>query len=117
MNVERDKISRPYLGETANLTKGEYTSIEKKLDEIRQKTELERLDYVIDPKTKHHSSWLHYWEGITFSSPQTPSILGFKGVRDGTGFHKGYKKGSSKHSTFTTQDLVADYPVDVCAGT
>ena len=29
MKVEKDKISRPYLGEeTAKLTKGEYTSIE-----------------------------------------------------------------------------------------
>ena len=52
-----------------------------------------------------------------FLSPQIPSLLGFKGVRDGTGYHIGYKQGSSKHGTFTTQDLVADYPVDVCAGT
>ena len=22
--------------------------------------------------------WMHYWEGITFESPQIPSILGFK---------------------------------------
>ena len=112
MKVEKDKFSRPYLGETAKLTKGEYASIEQILDEIRRKTELEKLDYVIDPITKHL-----YWEGITFSSPQIPSLLGFKGVRDGTGYHTGYKQGSSEHSTFTTQDFVADYPVDVCAGT
>ena len=80
-------------------------------------TELEKLDYVKDPLTKHLSLWLHYWEGITFSSPQIPSLLGFKGVRDGTGYHIGYKQGSSKHSIFTSQDLVVDYPVDVCAGT
>ena len=117
MKVEKDKISRPYLGETAKITKGEYTSIDQILDEIRRKTELEKLDYVIDPITKHLSLWLHYWEGITFSSPQIPSLLGFKGVRDGTGYHIGYKQGSTKHSTFSTQDLIADYPVDVCAGT
>ena len=28
-----------------------------------------------------------------------------------------YKQVSTKHSTFSTQDLIADYPVDVCAGT
>ena len=117
MKVEKDKISRPYLGETAKLTKGDYTSIEQILDEIRRKTELEKLDYVKDPITKHLSLWLHYLKGITFSSPQIPSLLGIKGVRDGTGYHIGYKQGSSKHSTFTTQDHVADYPVDVCAGT
>ena len=52
--------SRPYLGETVKLTKGEYTSKKKILDEIRLKTELEKLDFVIDPITKHLSLWLHY---------------------------------------------------------
>ena len=74
------------------------------------------MDYVIDPITKHLSLWLHYWEGITFSSPHFPRLFGFKGVRDGTSYHEGCKQGSSKHSTITTQDLIADYPVDVCAG-
>ena len=97
------------------LTQGDYTSIEQILDVILRKTELEKLDYVIDPITKHFSLWLHYWEGINFSSPQILSLIGFKG--DGTGYHIGYKQGSSKHSTFTNQDLVTDYPVDVCAGT
>ena len=108
MKVEKDKISRPYPGETAKLTKVEYTSIEQILDEIRRKTKLEKLDYVIDPISKHLSLWLHYLEGITFSSPQITSLLGFKGVRDGTGYHIGYKQGSSKHGTFSTQDLVAE---------
>ena len=63
MKVEKDKISRPYLGETAKLTKGEYTSIEQILDDIRRKTKLEKLDYVIDPIIKNLSLWLHYWEG------------------------------------------------------
>ena len=44
MKVEKDKISGPYLGETAKLTKGEYTSIGQILDEIRRKAELEKLD-------------------------------------------------------------------------
>ena len=32
MKVEKEKISRPYLIETANLTKEEYTSFEQILD-------------------------------------------------------------------------------------
>ena len=28
-----------------------------------------------------------------------------------------YKQGSAKHSTISTQDLFADYPVDICAVT
>ena len=66
---------------------------------------------------RHLPLWLHYLEGITCSSPQISSLLGFKGVRDGTGYHIGKKQGSSKHRTFTTQDFVADYPVDLRAGT
>ena len=76
-----------------------------------------RIGLLIDPITKHLSIWLHYWEGITYSSPQTPSLRKFKGVRDGTDYDISYKPGSSKHSTFTTQDLIADYPVDLSAGT
>ena len=52
-----------------------------------------------------------------FLSTQILSLLGFKGVRDGTVFHIGYKQGSSKQSSFTNQGIIADYPVDACAGT
>ena len=49
---------------------------------------------------------MHYWEGITFESPQILSILGFKGIRDGTGYHIGYKRSSQVHSILTTQSLI-----------
>ena len=61
--------------------------------------------------------WMHFWEGITFESPQIPSILGFKGLRDGTGYHIGYKESSHIHSTLTSQNLICDYRVDISAGT
>ena len=51
MKVEKDKISRAYLRETAKITKGEYTSIKQILDEVCRKIEIEKLDYVIDPIT------------------------------------------------------------------
>ena len=51
MKVEKDKISRTYLRETAKITKGEYTSIKQILDEVCRKIEIEKLDYVIDPIT------------------------------------------------------------------
>ena len=41
--VEKDTISRPHVGETVKITKGEYTSIKQILDEIRRNTELEKL--------------------------------------------------------------------------
>ena len=112
MKVEKDLTPDLTLEKRQKLIKGENARSEQILDEIRLKTELEKLDYVIDPIAKHLSLWLHYWEGIFFSSPQFPSLLGLKGV-----YHIGYKQRSSKYSTFTTQDLIADYPVDVCSGT
>ena len=61
---------------------------------------------------------MHYWEGITFESPQIPNILGFKGIRDGTGYHIGYKESSQIHSThIKSQNLIFEYPVDISAGT
>ena len=81
MKVEKDKIFSPYLGKTAKLTKGEYTSIEQILDEICPETELEKLDYVIDPTTKHLSLWLPDSEDMTFSSPSLIQIVEWKTVK------------------------------------
>ena len=60
---------------------------------------------------------MHYWDGITFESKQISSILNFKGIIDGTGYHKGYKVSSHIHSTRTSQNLISDYPVNISAGT
>ena len=81
------------------------------------KTELENFSYDIDPITRHLTLWMHYWEGITFESPQILSIVGFKGIGVGTGYHIGYKRSSQVHSILTTQNLISDYPVDMTAGT
>ena len=117
LKVAKDKISRPYDGEKTEITKGEYGEIEKLFNEINRKVDLDNFTYSIDPITKHVSIWMHYWEGITFESPQIPSILGFKGIRDGTGYHIGYKESSHIHSTLTSQNFISEYPVDISAGT
>ena len=117
LKVAKEKISRPYDGEKGEITKGVYDEIEKIFNEINRKIDLDNISYSIDPITKHLSLWMHYWEGITFESPQIPSILGFKGLRDGIGYHIGYKESSHIHSTLTSQNLISDYPVDISAGT
>ena len=76
--MAKDKLSRPYDGEKIEITKGKYGEIEKLINEINRKVDHENFRYSIDPITKHLSIWMHYWEGITFESPQVPSILGFK---------------------------------------
>ena len=89
LKLSKDEISRPYIGETGEITKGRYVEVEKLFNEINRKINLENLSFSIDPITKHLSIWMHYWEIITFESPQTPCILDFKGLRDGTGYHIG----------------------------
>ena len=59
-------------------------------------------------------------EGITFPDIEIPSILGFNGIDDGSGYHIGYKMldifdnltmGGDEEKTF-----VGDYPFDLSAG-
>ena len=115
--MAKDKIFKPYDGEKIEITKSEYGEIEKLFNEVNRKVDLHNFSYSIDPLTKHLSIWMQYWEGMTFESPQIPSILGFKGIRDGTVYHIGYKESSHIHSTLTSQNLISDYPVDISAGT
>ena len=72
LKVAKNKISRPYDGEKIEITKGEYGEIEKLFNEINRKVDLDNFTYSIDPITKHLSIWMHYWEDITFESPQIP---------------------------------------------
>ena len=115
--VNKNNISRPYDGERVEILRGLYDDVKKIINEINLKTELENISYDIDPITRHLTLWMHYWERITFGSPQILSILGFKCIRDGTGYHIGYKRSSQVHIILTTQNLISDYPDDMTAGT
>ena len=108
LKVSKDKISRQYDGETGEITEGGY-DVEKLFNKIIGKIDLDNLSFSMHSITKHLSVWMHYWEGITFESPQIPSILSLKGIRDGTGYHIGYKESSHIHSTLTSQNLISDY--------
>ena len=101
--MAKDNISRPYDGEKTEITKGDFDEIEKLINEINQKIDLDNVSYSIDPITKHLLMWMHYWEGITFESPQIPSIFGYKGIRDRTGYHIGSKESSHIHSSLITK--------------
>ena len=96
---------------------GLYDDVKKIINKINLKTELENFSYDIDPITRHLLLWMHYWEENTFESPHILSILGFKGIRDQTGYQIGYKLSSQVHSIITTQNWISDYPVDMTAGT
>ena len=101
LKVPKDKIFRPYDRETGEFTKSGYDEVKKLFNEINR-----NIDLV-----------MHFWEFITFESPQIPSVLGFKGMRDRTGYHIGYEESSLIQSTLTSQKLICDYSVDFSAGT
>ena len=67
MKIERDKIYRTYLEDTAKLTKGEYTNIEQLLNEICPKTELENLDCFTHIVIKHLFTMNEFFRKVYYS--------------------------------------------------
>ena len=66
------------------------------------------------------SSFFGKNEGITFPDNKFPSILGFNGTHDGSGYHIGYKMLDTFENLAMTEDeektFVGDYPFDLSAG-
>ena len=59
------------------------------------------------------------YEGITFPSAESPSIIGFKGVLDGRGTNFGYKIDIIVNKLMKKDDtkfFMGDFPADLCAG-
>ena len=59
--------------------------MEKHFNEINRKIDLDNFSYSVDSITKHFSSWMDYWESITFEIPQIPRDLDFNSTREGNG--------------------------------
>ena len=59
-------------------------------------------------------------ERITFPDNENPSILGFNGIHDGSGYHIGYKMLDTFENLTMADDeeniFVGDYPFDLSAG-
>ena len=66
------------------------------------------------------SSFVVKNEEITFPDNKIPSILGFNGIHDGSGYHIGYKMLDAFENLTMTEDeekiFVGDYPFDLSAG-
>ena len=59
-------------------------------------------------------------EGITFPDNEIPSIVGFNGIHDGSGYHIGYKKLDTSENLTMADDeektFAGDHPFDLSAG-
>lgn len=110
-------ISKQRQGNHLSIKSGTYEKLDDLIKEISATGDIEIKHYV-DQRDGHLELRFEKDEGITFSSRQIPSILGFKGVQDGDkSIHVGYKQLPEIWSYITENKHRADYPVDMSAGT
>ena len=104
-------VSKPYTGERASVLKGTYENVEELIQQLNDQLKLE-LKAKVNKVTGHVSIiFKNKEEGITFPTPQIPSLLGFKGSQDGgLGFHIGFKSKSHLQLTNNVNEHDSDYP-------
>ena len=116
----RNTISRPYYGEKVFIKSGEYTFIEQLIDEIKTKLK-DKIHFDASPQeiTNSMSIWMNANEGISFPSPQIPSLLGYNAKLDENGeYHIGYKMIPSFDASYEGNELYeSHFPYDLSSGT
>ena len=85
-SIPFDAVSRPYGGERAIIGTGSYENRDHLLRSLKTATGLPHFDYQFNKINGVGKN-----EGITFPDNEIPSILGFNGIHDGSGYHIGYK--------------------------
>ena len=116
----RNTISRPYYGEKVFIKSGEYTFIEQLINEIKTKLK-DKIHFDASPQeiTNSMSIWMNANEGISFPSPQIPSLLGYNAKLDENGeYHIGYKMIPSFDASYEGNELYeSHFPYDLSSGT
>ena len=110
-------VSKPYIGERGSVLKGAYENVEELIQQLNNQLKLE-MKAKVNKVTGHvNITFKNKEEGITFPTPQIPSLLGFKGSQDGgTGFHIGFKSKPHLQLTNNLNEHDSDYPFDLSAG-
>ena len=130
LNGNRNSIKRVNLTELFRYIKkrqsvlkspGSYeNSKHRKIQSLRTASGHLNFDSQSSKNTGMLILFFRYYKGITFPDKQKPSILGFKGIQDGSGTHLGYKMLDSSESVVMPDGeakvYVADYPFDMLAG-
>ena len=115
----RITISRPYYGETFFIKSGEYTFIEQLINEIKTKLKDKiHFDASSQEITNSMSIWMNANEGISFPSPQIPSLLAYNAKLDENGeYHIVYKIPSFDASYEGNELYESHFPYDLSSGT
>ena len=90
------------------------------LKSLKTATGLPHFDYQFNKITGILFLFFGKNEGITFPDNKIPSILGFSGIHDGSGYHIGYKMLETVENLTMADDeektFAGDYPFDLSAG-
>ena len=119
-SVPFDAVSRPYGGERAIIGTGSHENRDHLLRSLKTATGLPQFDFQFNKINGVLFLFFCKNEGITFPDNEIPSILGFNGIHDGSGYHIGYKMLDNFENLTMADDedksFVGDYPFDLSAG-
>ena len=110
-------VSKPYTGERATVLNRAYENVEELIQQLNDQLKLEMKAKVNKVTGNVNIIFKNKEEGITFPTPQIPSLLGFKGSQDGgLGFHIGFKSKPHLQLMNNVNEHDSDYPFDLSAG-
>ena len=98
VSSDANVISRPYNGEKLSFMTGNFDNVNQLLDTIKRTVGLPNFLFREIKSAGKYEIIFDKCEGITFSSEEKPSIVGFTGIPDGRGVHIGYKVMRQKHT-------------------
>ena len=90
-SIPFDAVSRQYGGERAIIGTCFYENRDHLLRSLKTATGLPHFDYQFNKINRVLFLFFGKNEGITFPDNEIPSLLGFNGIHDGSGYHIGYK--------------------------
>ena len=119
-SIPFDAVSRPYGGERAIIGTGSYENRDHLLRSLETATGLPHFDYQFNKINGVLFRFFVKNERIIFPDNEIPSILGFNGIHDGSGYQIGYKMLDTFENLTTADDeeknFVCDYPFYLSAG-
>ena len=119
-SIPFDAVSRPYGGERAIIGIGSYKNRDHLLRSLKTASGLPHFEYQFDKVGGVLFLFFGKNKVITFPDNELSSILGFKGIHDGSGYHIGYKRLDTFENLTMADDkeenFAGDYNFDLSAG-
>ena len=119
-SIPSGAVLKPYKEETVFINAGRYENFEHLIKTIQTVTGLTKFSHQYNKITDVLRLLFGKNEGITFPDEEIPRILGFGGIKYGSGTHVGYKMIDSFDNLAMCEGeekaFVTDYPFNLVAG-